>query len=46
MGDVSGKGLDAALLMTRAASLLRWAGKEGLAPAEWLRRANEELCQT
>ncbi|TDR46521.1 sigma-B regulation protein RsbU (phosphoserine phosphatase) [Tahibacter aquaticus] len=46
IGDVSGKGLDAALLMTRAASLLRWAGKDGLAPDEWLRRANEELCQT
>lgn len=46
IGDVAGKGLDAALLMTRAASLLRWAGKDGLAPGEWLRRANEELCQT
>ncbi|UXI69250.1 ATP-binding SpoIIE family protein phosphatase [Tahibacter amnicola] len=46
VGDVSGKGLDAALLMTRAASLLRWAGKDDLAPSEWLRRANEELCQT
>lgn len=45
IGDVAGKGLDAALLMTRAASLLRWAGKDGLAPGEWLRRANEELCQ-
>lgn len=44
IGDVAGKGLDAALLMTRAASLLRWAGKDGLAPGEWLRRANEELC--
>jgi len=46
IGDVAGKGLDAALLMTRAASLLRWAGKDGIAPGEWLRRANEELCQT
>ncbi|MEO8672640.1 MAG: SpoIIE family protein phosphatase [Tahibacter sp.] len=46
IGDVSGKGLDAALLMTRAASLLRWAGKDGLSPARWLRRANEELCET
>lgn len=46
IGDVAGKGLDAALLMTRAASLLRWAGKDGLAPGEWLRRANEELCQS
>jgi sigma-B regulation protein RsbU (phosphoserine phosphatase) len=42
-GDVSGKGMDAALLMVRAASLLRWIGKEGLAPAAWLARAHEEL---
>jgi sigma-B regulation protein RsbU (phosphoserine phosphatase) len=46
VGDVSGKGLDAALLMVRAASLLRWAGKDGLAPDVWLARANEELCAT
>ncbi|GAA0714497.1 ATP-binding SpoIIE family protein phosphatase [Dokdonella soli] len=46
VGDISGKGLDAALLMVRAASLLRWAGKDGLAPGAWLARANEELCET
>lgn len=46
IGDISGKGLDAALLMVRAASLLRWAGKDGLAPSAWLARANEELCET
>ncbi|HPG94015.1 MAG TPA: GAF domain-containing protein, partial [Dokdonella sp.] len=46
IGDVSGKGLDAALLMVRTASLLRWVGKEGIAPSEWLVRVNEELCQT
>jgi sigma-B regulation protein RsbU (phosphoserine phosphatase) len=46
VGDISGKGLDAALLMVRAASLLRWAGKDGIAPAAWLARANEELCET
>lgn len=46
VGDVSGKGLDASLLMVRAASLLRWAGKEGIAPDVWLARANEELCAT
>jgi sigma-B regulation protein RsbU (phosphoserine phosphatase) len=45
-GDISGKGLDAALLMIRAASLLRWAGKDGVAPGAWLARANEELCET
>ncbi|MGH8172356.1 MAG: ATP-binding SpoIIE family protein phosphatase [Rhodanobacteraceae bacterium] len=46
VGDISGKGLDAALLMVRAASLLRWAGKEGVAPGAWLARANDELCET
>ena len=46
VGDISGKGLDAALLMVRAASLLRWAGKDGLSPGAWLARANEELCET
>jgi len=46
VGDISGKGLDAALLMIRAASLLRWAGKDGVAPGAWLARANEELCET
>jgi len=46
IGDISGKGLDAALLMVRAASLLRWAGKDGVAPAAWLARANDELCET
>lgn len=44
IGDVAGKGLDAALLMVRVASLLRWAGKEGLTPARWLTRVNDELC--
>ena len=46
VGDVSGKGLDAALLMVRAASLLRWIGKDGTPPAEWLARANDDLCRT
>ena len=46
VGDISGKGLDAALLMIRAASLLRWAGKDGVAPGAWLARANDELCET
>lgn len=43
VGDVAGKGLDAAFLMVRCASLLRWAGKEGLAPSHWLARVNDEL---
>ena len=46
VGDISGKGLDAALLMVRAASLLRWIGKDGVTPAAWLARANDELCET
>lgn len=46
IGDVSGKGLDAALLMVRVASLLRWVGKDALPPSEWLQRVNEELCQS
>jgi len=46
IGDISGKGLDAAFLMVRVASLLRWCGKDGLAPAQWLARANNESCQT
>jgi len=46
IGDISGKGLDAAFLMVRVASLLRWVGKEGTTPARWLERANAELCQT
>lgn len=46
IGDIAGKGLDAALLMVRCASLLRWAGKDGLAPAAWLTAVNEELADT
>lgn len=43
VGDVAGKGLDAAFLMVRCASLLRWSGKEGLRPADWLAKVNDEL---
>ncbi len=46
VGDVAGKGLDAAFLMVRCASLLRFAGKEGLSPSVWLARANDDLCET
>lgn len=46
IGDVSGKCLDAALLMVRTAALLRWAGKDGVAPSRWLARVNDELCET
>jgi sigma-B regulation protein RsbU (phosphoserine phosphatase) len=43
IGDVAGKGLDASFLMVRCASLLRWAGKEGLRPSDWMARVNDEL---
>ena len=43
LGDVAGKGLDAAFLMVRCASLMRWAGKEGLRPSDWVARVNDEL---
>jgi sigma-B regulation protein RsbU (phosphoserine phosphatase) len=46
IGDVSGKGLDAAFLMVRVASMLRWVGKRAPAPAAWLAEANAELCKT
>ncbi len=46
IGDVSGKGLDAAMLMVRTSSLLRWLGKDRNPPGKWLQKANEELCQT
>ncbi len=45
VGDVSGKGLDASMLMVRASSLLRWIGKDRLPPSQWLKKANKELCE-
>ncbi len=45
IGDVSGKGLDASMLMVRASSLLRWIGKDQLPPGQWLAKANCELCE-
>ena len=46
IGDVSGKGLDAAFLMVRVASLLRWVGKHAPAPSAWLAEVNAEMCKT
>ena len=46
IGDVSGKGINAALLMVRATSLLRWVGKYGLGPGDWLSQVNGELCSS
>jgi len=52
VGDVSGKGMPAALFMARAKSLIRFAtellhGQDGKAasPAEIIGRVNRELCQ-
>ena len=45
IGDVSGKGIDASMLMVRASSLLRWIGKDKLPPGQWLAKANKELCE-
>lgn len=43
IGDVSGKGMDAAMLMVRASALLRLVGQDRLTPAAWLARVNREL---
>jgi sigma-B regulation protein RsbU (phosphoserine phosphatase) len=46
LGDVSGKGMNAALLMSKAASLFRCLGKEIFDPALLLATINRELCET
>lgn len=46
VGDVAGKGMDAALLMVRASSCLRWAGRDGTPPGAWLTKVNRELSET
>ena len=46
VGDVAGKGLVAAMLMVRCQTLLRFIGKDGIAPGEWLARVNDELAET
>jgi sigma-B regulation protein RsbU (phosphoserine phosphatase) len=46
LGDVSGKGMDAALLMSKAASLFRCVGKSLHEPAALLATINRELCET
>ena len=43
VGDVSGKGIPAALFMGVAMTLLRSMARQGLAPEEILRRMNDEL---
>ncbi len=46
LGDVSGKGVDAALLMARIASLFRYLGKTRDDPAEMLEILNREFHET
>jgi sigma-B regulation protein RsbU (phosphoserine phosphatase) len=46
LGDVSGKGMDAALLMSKTASLFRYLGKTLHEPAVLLVTINQELCET
>lgn len=46
IGDVSGKGLNAALLMVRTTSLLRALGRAGVSLTKLLRQVNAELCET
>jgi phosphoserine phosphatase RsbU/P len=45
VGDVSGKGIPAALFMAAAMTLLRSLARQGCAPAEILRRLNDELLE-
>jgi sigma-B regulation protein RsbU (phosphoserine phosphatase) len=46
LGDVSGKGMDAALLMAKTASLFRSLAKDVRDPALLMARINDELCET
>jgi sigma-B regulation protein RsbU (phosphoserine phosphatase) len=46
LGDVSGKGMNAALLMAKTASLYRCLAKSIEHPGELLERLNDEVCET
>ncbi len=46
LGDVSGKGMNAALLMAKTASLFRCLGKTIREPGRLLSRINKEVCET
>jgi sigma-B regulation protein RsbU (phosphoserine phosphatase) len=46
LGDVSGKGINAALLMAKTASLYRCLGKEETSPGRLLARINDEIFET
>ncbi|MDA0821966.1 MAG: SpoIIE family protein phosphatase [Proteobacteria bacterium] len=46
LADVSGKGMNAALLMAKTTSLLRCLAKTAAGPAELLDQVNAEICET
>ena len=46
LGDVSGKGMNAALLMAKTASLYRCLGKSVLSPGRLMALINKEICET
>ncbi len=46
LGDVSGKGVNAALLMAKTSSLFRCLGKRISHPAKLMYEVNNELCET
>ena len=46
LGDVSGKGINAALLMAKTASIFRCLGKTDPDPGRLLARVNAEICET
>ncbi|MDP6182385.1 MAG: SpoIIE family protein phosphatase [Gammaproteobacteria bacterium] len=46
VADVSGKGMNAALLMAKTTSLLRCLAKSTEGPAELLAKVNAEICET
>jgi sigma-B regulation protein RsbU (phosphoserine phosphatase) len=46
IGDVSGKGMNAALLMAKTSSLLHCLGKSVTEPAQLLARVNDEVCES
>ncbi|MFT5395893.1 MAG: sigma-B regulation protein RsbU (phosphoserine phosphatase), partial [Gammaproteobacteria bacterium] len=46
LADVSGKGMNAAMLMAKASSLLHHLAKDINDPGELLARVNDEICET
>ena len=46
LGDVSGKGMNAALLMAKTASLYRCLARDARGPGVLLARLNDEICET